>query len=334
MKKLLMFTVMLLTLFIVIPKTNAASIKELQEWTGGNEKGKIIITKEEGKVYEAKLTKDLTQPNSNDQGYDLKVAKDESLTLDLAGHKFLSYSGIAIEVENGGTLIINDSEGKGSIVLSQASIDNHNMPILNSGTLTINGGTIIASTENATGILNNGTLTVNDGAVIKTTGTNVFGITNHGTTNIQGGTFEQGAVYSIIMNSGKMTIEDGVFNTSGNGKHNSLITNQDLTDHDSELIINGGNYQSNLVIFNDPQENAVIYNGIFQNPDNVAKYLAENLIFDESGNIIKKPANVTVNENKKEEKNPNTSDYIYTCISIIAVSIIGLSYIIKKKIFN
>lgn len=334
MKKLLMFTVMLLTLFIVIPKTNAASIKELQEWTGGNEKGKFVITKHENNVYEAKLTQDLTQPDNNNQGYDLKVAKGESLTLDLAGHKFLSHSGIAIEVENGGTLVINDSKGNGSIVLSQASIGNHNMPILNSGTLTINGGTIIASTENATGILNNGTLTVNEGAVIKTTGTNVFGITNLGTTNIQGGTFEQGAVYSIIMNSGKMTIEDGVFNTSDNGKHNSLITNQDLTGHDSELIINGGNYQSNLVIFNDPQEDVVIYNGTFQNPDNVAKYLAEGLIFDESGNIIKKPANVTVDENKQEEKNPNTNDSIYSWISIIAISIIGLTYTIKKKIFN
>ncbi len=61
---------------------------------------------------------------------------------------------------------------------------------------------------------------------------------------------------------------------------------------------------------------------------------APETITDIKGTEYVEPVINTTEEVKDNTKNPNTSDSIYSWISIIAVSIIGLTYTIKKKNFN
>ena len=104
-------------------------------------------------------------------------------------------------------------------------------PIINNvGTLTLENGIVEVnkgtSSEHGTGILNTGTLTVN-GGTIKTTVVGSWGITNEGTADIKGGEFVQGQDFSIIVNAKDLTIAGGTFKNEGSVTHNSLLTNKD-----------------------------------------------------------------------------------------------------------
>ena len=152
-------------------------------------------------VYTLTLTGDATQ--------DLVVGNGETVVLDLAGHNFTNFAdGCAtITVENGGALTII---GSGKIT----NTSTNEVPVIaNNGTLVIDGGTIEVDRKGATGVYNysTGNLTVSSGE-IKTTASDCWGLTNFGTTVIEGGTLTQGANYSVIMNSANCSeLISGVF---------------------------------------------------------------------------------------------------------------------------
>ena len=333
MKKVFMLVTILVAGLVFMPKVNALSdvdIETLEDYTG---KDQVVITSKKDNYFEAELRKDLSNPgNPNVQGYDLGVPSGQTVVLDLKGHKFLSFSGTAIEIAPGGTLIIKDSVGEGIIELSSISKGNNISTIINNGNLTIEGGKVVSEVAGNAAVVNEGILTINGGQ-IETKVNSAWGLTNLKTATINNGTFTQGGDYSVIQNSGEMTINNGKFETSGSGVHNSLITNnKGISDEDVKLTIANGDFESNLILYNGEDSIATITGGNFQNPDNVVKYLANGLHFDNDGNVVKDAEVVSTPSNIND--NPDTSDInLYLLISILGIGTLGFGYVIKRR-FN
>lgn len=195
-----------------------------------------------------KLLDDLTE--------DVVVPAGKNIYLDLNGHKLTNASGHTITVEKGGKLNISDS-------VSTGVVDNTSHgkgAIVNSGEVTLNGGTFKRSAEKGTySPYGNG-------------GNSWYTIANYGTMEINTGvTVENAGGYSsMIRNGGDATADCDLTIMGGNfaGGINTV-----KNDSFGVLTINGGNFSNTAqyVIMN--WNKAEITAGTFQTLDTASAVL-------------------------------------------------------------
>ena len=187
---------------------------------------------------------------------DINIPTGINVTLDLNGHKITNVSGHTITVEKGGKLNISDSVGTGVV----DNTSHGKGAIVNSGEVTLNGGTFKRSAEN--GIYSpygNG-------------GNSWYTIANYGTMEINTGvTVENAGGYSsMIRNGGDVTADCNLTIEGGNfaGGVNTV-----KNDSFGVLTINGGNFSNTAqyVIMN--WNKAEITAGTFQTLDTASAVL-------------------------------------------------------------
>ena len=272
----------------------------------------------------------------------LEIQSGEKVILNLAGHTLnnTTTSGLltvdlpTIKILEGGTLTI---KGDGNITRTSKYKSENEAIIQNFGTLNLESGFISPQVAAKYGIYNypSGILNMTGGRV-STLNDKTYGLWNEGTANISGGRFDQ----SNYPGNGDYAAQPAVVNSPNGNLNISGGEFINLTGHEiptvaatpgSKTTITGGKFE-----YQDLEKNTV-------SSQDISQYLPTGYTVDKYGNVIKpasenEPTTSEENSQNVEEnnnvKNPNTSDSIYSLISIIAVSIIGLSYIIKKKIFN
>ena len=158
---------------------------------------------------------------------DINIPTGINVTLDLNGHKITNVSGHTITVEKGGKLNISDSVGTGVV----DNTSHGKGAIVNSGEVTLNGGTFKRSAENGTySPYGNG-------------GNSWYTIANYGTMEINTGvTVENDGGYSsMIRNGGDVTADCNLTIEGGNfaGGINTV-----KNDPFGVLTINGGNFSN------------------------------------------------------------------------------------------
>ena len=158
---------------------------------------------------------------------DINIPTGINVTLDLNGHKITNVSGHTITVEKGGKLNISDSVGTGVV----DNTSHGKGAIVNSGEVTLNGGTFKRSAENGTySPYGNG-------------GNSWYTIANYGTMEINTGvTVENAGGYSsMIRNGGEATADCNLTIRGGNfvGGVNTV-----KNDYFGVLTINGGNFSN------------------------------------------------------------------------------------------
>ena len=195
-----------------------------------------------------KLLDDLTE--------DVVVPAGKDIYLDLNGHKLTNDSGHTITVEKGGKLNISDSVGTGVV----DNTSHGKGAIVNSGEVTLNGGTFKRSAEKGTySPYGNG-------------GNSWYTIANYGTMEINTGvTVENAGGYSsMIRNGGDATADCDLTIMGGNfaGGINTV-----KNDSFGVLTINGGNFSNTAqyVIMN--WNKAEITAGTFQTLDTASAVL-------------------------------------------------------------
>ena len=187
---------------------------------------------------------------------DINIPTGINVTLDLNGHKITNVSGHTITVEKGGKLNISDSVGTGVV----DNTSHGKGAIVNSGEVTLNGGTFKRSAENGTySPYGNG-------------GNSWYTIANYGTMEINTGvTVENAGGYSSMIRNGgeatadcNLTIRGGNFTGGINTVKNELF---------GVLTINGGNFSNTAqyVIMN--WNKAEITAGTFQALDTASAVL-------------------------------------------------------------
>ena len=158
---------------------------------------------------------------------DINIPTGINVTLDLNGHKITNVSGHTITVEKGGKLNISDSVGTGVV----DNTSHGKGAIVNSGEVTLNGGTFKRSAEN-------GTYSPNGNG-----GNSWYTIANYGTMEINTGvTVENAGGYSsMIRNGGDVTADCNLTIEGGNfaGGINTV-----KNDSFGVLTINGGNFSN------------------------------------------------------------------------------------------
>ena len=195
-----------------------------------------------------KLLDDLTE--------DVVVPAGKNIYLDLNGHKLTNASGHTITVEKGGKLNISDSVGTGVV----DNTSHGKGAIVNSGEVTLNGGTFKRSAEK-------GTYSPYDNG-----GNSWYTIANYGTMEINTGvTVENAGGYSsMIRNGGDATADCDLTIRGGNfaGGINTV-----KNDSFGVLTINGGNFSNTAqyVIMN--WNKAEITAGTFQTLDTASAVL-------------------------------------------------------------
>ena len=187
---------------------------------------------------------------------DINIPTGINVTLDLNGHKITNVSGHTITVEKGGKLNISDSVGTGVV----DNTSHGKGAIVNSGEVTLNGGTFKRSSEN--GIYSpygNG-------------GNSWYTIANYGTMEINTGvTVENAGGYSsMIRNGGEATADCNLTIRGGNFTGGINTVKNDLF---GVLTINGGNFSNTVqyVIMN--WNKAEITAGTFQTLDTASAVL-------------------------------------------------------------
>ena len=187
---------------------------------------------------------------------DINIPTGINVTLDLNGHKITNVSGHTITVEKGGKLNISDSVGTGVV----DNTSHGKGAIVNSGEVTLNGGTFKRSAENGTySPYGNG-------------GNSWYTIANYGTMEINTGvTVENAGGYSsMIRNGGDATADCDLTIMGGNfaGGINTV-----KNDSFGVLTINGGNFSNTAqyVIMN--WNKAEITAGTFQTLDTASAVL-------------------------------------------------------------
>ena len=319
MKKILSLVLMSICMFGFGKGVNAIDLDSLP-----NEN---ISKEQSGNIYNLKL-----QQTANEN---LRIRSGENVVLDLNG-KTLSNdakeNAPTIWIEKGATLTIKGSGYIQRPALCTAEGSTGTQAVINNwGTLNLESGYILPTSASIIGINNFADATVNiSGGMIGTTEENTYGLWNNGKVNITGGQFNQGlnANQPIVVNgsTGNLNITGGNFiNTTGNNVPSLAPVGG------SKTTITGGKFE-----YQDLEKNTV-------SSQDISQYLPTGYTMDKYGNVIKpasenEPTTSEENSQNVEEnnnvKNPNTTDNIYSWVSIIAFSIIGLSYIIKKKIFN
>ena len=187
---------------------------------------------------------------------DINIPTDINVTLDLNGHKITNVSGHTITVEKGGKLNISDSVGTGVV----DNTSHGKGAIVNSGEVTLNGGTFKRSAENGTySPYGNG-------------GNSWYTIANYGTMEINTGvTVENAGGYSsMIRNGGEATADCNLTIRGGNFTGGINTVKNDLF---GVLTINGGNFSNTAqyVIMN--WNKAEITAGTFQTLDTASAVL-------------------------------------------------------------
>lgn len=187
---------------------------------------------------------------------DINIPTGINVTLDLNGHKITNVSGHTITVEKGGKLNISDSVGTGVV----DNTSHGKGAIVNSGEVTLNGGTFKRSAEKGTySPYGNG-------------GNSWYTIANYGTMEINTGvTVENDGGYSsMICNGGEATADCNLTIRGGNfvGGVNTV-----KNDYFGVLTINGGNFSNTAqyVIMN--WNKAEITAGTFQTLDTASAVL-------------------------------------------------------------
>lgn len=187
---------------------------------------------------------------------DINIPTGINVTLDLNGHKITNVSDHTITVEKGGKLNISDSVGTGVV----DNTSHGKGAIVNSGEVTLNGGTFKRSAENGTySPYGNG-------------GNSWYTIANYGTMEINTGvTVENAGGYSsMIRNGGEATADCNLTIRGGNftGGINTV-----KNDSFGVLTINGGNFSNTAqyVIMN--WNKAEITAGTFQTLDTASAVL-------------------------------------------------------------
>ena len=158
---------------------------------------------------------------------DINIPAGINVTLDLNGHKITNVSGHTITVEKGGKLNISDSVGTGVV----DNTSHGKGAIVNSGEVTLNGGTFKRSAENGTySPYGNG-------------GNSWYTIANYGTMEINTGvTVENAGGYSsMIRNGGEATADCNLTIRGGNFTGGINTVKNDLF---GVLTINGGNFSN------------------------------------------------------------------------------------------
>lgn len=187
---------------------------------------------------------------------DINIPTGINVTLDLNGHKITNVSGHTITVEKGGKLNISDSVGTGVV----DNTSHGKGAIVNSGEVTLNGGTFKRSAEK-------GTYSPNGNG-----GNSWYTIANYGTMEINTGvTVENDGGYSsMIRNGGDVTADCNLTIEGGNfaGGINTV-----KNDSFGVLTINGGNFSNiaQYVIMN--WNKAEITAGTFQTLDTASAVL-------------------------------------------------------------
>ena len=187
---------------------------------------------------------------------DINITTGINVTLDLNGHKITNVSGHTITVEKGGKLNISDSVGTGVV----DNTSHGKGAIVNSGEVTLNGGTFERSAEKGTySPYGNG-------------GNSWYTIANYGTMEINTGVTVKnaGGYSSMIRNGGDVTADCNLTIKGGNftGGVNTV-----KNDSFGVLTINGGNFSNTAqyVIMN--WNKAEITAGTFQTLDTVSAVL-------------------------------------------------------------
>ena len=187
---------------------------------------------------------------------DINIPTGINVTLDLNGHKITNVSGHTITVEKGGKLNISDSVGTGVV----DNTSHGKGAIVNSGEVTLNGGTFKRSAEN-------GTYSSYDNG-----GNSWYTIANYGTMEINTGvTVENAGGYSsMIRNGGEATADCNLTIRGGNFTGGINTVKNDLF---GVLTINGGNFSNTAqyVIMN--WNKAEITAGTFQTLDTASAVL-------------------------------------------------------------
>ena len=201
---------------------------------------------------------------------DINIPTGINVTLDLNGHKITNVSGHTITVEKGGKLNISDSVGTGVV----DNTSHGKGAIVNSGEVTLNGGTFKRSSEN--GIYSpygNG-------------GNSWYTIANYGTMEINTGvTVENAGGYSsMIRNGGEATADCNLTIRGGNFTGGINTVKNDLF---GVLTINGGNFSNTVqyVIMN--WNKAEITAGTFQTLDTASAVLFTSAYGADDNNVGK-----------------------------------------------
>lgn len=199
---------------------------------------------------------------------DINIPTGINVTLDLNGHKITNVSGHTITVEKGGKLNISDSVGTGVV----DNTSHGKGAIVNSGEVTLNGGTFKRSAENGTySPYGNG-------------GNSWYTIANYGTMEINTGvTVENAGGYSsMIRNGGEATADCNLTIRGGNFTGGINTVKNDLF---GVLTINGGNFSNTAqyVIMN--WNKAEITAGTFQTLDTASAVLFTSA-FDSNANYV------------------------------------------------
>lgn len=259
-RKLLSVLLMLCLAFSLLPTAALAEGEEGSQVEGG---GQTTYVAEivDGEKY-ATLQEAVNAANDNtvklleNVTEDINIPTGINVTLDLNGHKITNVSGHTITVEKGGKLNISDSVGTGVV----DNTSHGKGAIVNSGEVTLNGGTFKRSAENGTySPYGNG-------------GNSWYTIANYGTMEINTGvTVENAGGYSsMIRNGGEATADCNLTIRGGNFTGGINTVKNDLF---GVLTINGGNFSNTAqyVIMN--WNKAEITAGTFQTLDTASAVL-------------------------------------------------------------
>lgn len=201
---------------------------------------------------------------------DINIPTGINVTLDLNGHKITNVSGHTITVEKGGKLNISDSVGTGVV----DNTSHGKGAIVNSGEVTLNGGTFKRSAENGTSPYDNG-------------GNSWYTIANYGTMEINiGVTVENAGGYSSMIRNGSDRVTANCYLTIKGGNFAGGI-NTVKNDRFGVLTINGGNFSNTAqyVIMN--WNKAEITAGTFQTLDTASAVLFTSA-YDSDANTVGK----------------------------------------------
>lgn len=206
-------------------------------------------------------------------------AVSENVTLDLAGHKLYTTTGLnghVISVTSSGNLTIKDSVGGGTITNSytkdnkgaiynlgtvtiesgtfslDTAVNNNTWYLIsNQGTMTINGGTFTSNDYKSSMIRNSGeksaTLTINGGTFtggLNTVKNDENGSGVYGTLNINGGSLSNTAQHTI-MNWATAVISGGTFN---NSTSSAVIWNGTWEEVKGNLSISNGTFNGTYIL--------------------------------------------------------------------------------------
>ncbi|HIQ94778.1 TPA: LPXTG cell wall anchor domain-containing protein [Candidatus Ventrenecus stercoripullorum] len=243
-----------------------------------------ITNSSELEIYNGILKADYKSVLSNNV-----ITNEENATLTLRNVKtklsnqakrLLNNEGIAtlnnVTLQSSSATNAVENSATGTVTLENCIIELNYQIIMNSGKMTINGGTY-KNTDGSTLIRNDGVMTINDGTFETQDFTigSVINLNAGSTLEINNGNFK--GVHGIISNcistnftcSGttKITINNATFNTTAN-----LIETALATTHNTEITINDGNYTTteDINVFSLSGNGVVtinLYGGTFNAPN-------------------------------------------------------------------